>query len=62
MKAWGFMMTMVIPTLSIKNFSDMMDHPDVFLDTVKILNILYIVFILSSQHQYRFISKYINFF
>ena len=34
MKAWGFMMNMVLPTLSIKNFSDMMDHPDVFLDTV----------------------------
>ena len=39
MKAWGFMMTMVLPTLSIKNFSDMMDHPDVFLDTVSIFSV-----------------------
>ncbi|KAJ8676398.1 hypothetical protein QAD02_012185 [Eretmocerus hayati] len=36
MKAWGFMMNMVLPTLSIKNFSDMMDHPDVFLDTAQL--------------------------
>ncbi|XP_058794701.1 lipase 3-like isoform X2 [Phymastichus coffea] len=37
MKAWGFMMNMVLPTLSIKNFSDMMDHPDVFLDTPQLI-------------------------
>ncbi|XP_016840204.1 lipase 3 isoform X1 [Nasonia vitripennis] len=37
MKAWGFMLNMVLPTLSIKNFSDMMDHPDVFLDTAQLV-------------------------
>ncbi|XP_014214102.1 lipase 3 isoform X2 [Copidosoma floridanum] len=37
MNAWGFMMNMVLPTLSIKNFSEMMDHPDVFLDTAQLI-------------------------
>ncbi|KAL7291979.1 hypothetical protein TKK_0014266 [Trichogramma kaykai] len=37
MKAWGFMMNMVLPTLTIKNFSEMMDHPDVFLDTAQLI-------------------------
>ncbi|XP_011498377.1 PREDICTED: lipase 3-like isoform X3 [Ceratosolen solmsi marchali] len=37
MNAWGFMMTMVLPTFTIKNFSDMMDHPDVFLDTAQLI-------------------------
>jgi hypothetical protein len=45
MNAWGFMMTMVLPTFTIKNFSEMMDHPDVFLDTVSntIFQVIYYV-------------------
>ncbi|XP_033217072.1 lipase 3-like isoform X2 [Belonocnema kinseyi] len=37
LKSWGFVTKMVVPTLGVDDFSQMIDHPDVNLDTPQLI-------------------------
>ncbi|XP_043267207.1 lipase 3-like [Venturia canescens] len=37
LRAWGIIVTMVAPTLSLNDFSKMINHPDVYLDALQLI-------------------------